>query len=156
MREAQHTSRQIRAALAKLSLSFLLLLTLLIGGLSSDSRAFQGIIFTVLFVLVIPVNVLLSIDASRTISKESHLGKSTIILGRILGVPQAILGLILIAAGIVYSLVGLRNIFHDLTGGAPATLDLIWTLIALSYLVLGYFYFRQSLVLIKHRPAPGK
>ena len=138
-------SNLIKRALIKLLAAATVLVGLLLGCFSHIDRGLVGIMAAVTIILAIPITVLLSIDASRIIKREMPLNKSVRILGAILGIPQAVFGTILVAFGIVYPFIGMRDIVADLSLGQPAIVPFIWTGTALLMLGLGLYYLREGL-----------
>ncbi|HYA39130.1 MAG TPA: hypothetical protein VEI74_12760 [Candidatus Methylomirabilis sp.] len=108
-----------------------------------------GIVGGVLILLALPAVVLLSVDASRVIRREVPSNRSVKILGLVLAIPQAVMGVILIAFGIIYPLIGISEILADLAQGRSAVIPFVTTVTALVMLGLGYFYLREGLGLGK-------
>src|SRR6185312_5319543 len=134
----------------KKSLVKLLAVTAVLVGLISEcfyqnDPGLVGVMAVVAAVLVFPVVILSSIDASRAIKKDMSTSKSTRVFGDILGIPQAIIGILLMAIGIAYPFIGIQNIVINFSSGRPIIFQVISTMIALMMLLVGYYYFREGL-----------
>jgi hypothetical protein len=85
----------VRGALLKLLGSLIVLISLLLGIFSNVDRGLVGIMGGVLIVIVVPMTILFSVDASRAIRKQASGNKSLRLFGLILGIPQAVMGTVL-------------------------------------------------------------
>jgi hypothetical protein len=75
--------------------------------------------------------------------------KSVRILGALLGIPQAIMGTILIAFGIVGPFIGLRDFVTERAAGQSGIMPFLMTVTAVAFLIVGYYYVREGLGLGK-------
>jgi hypothetical protein len=135
----------MRRALLKLLVAFMIFIGLLLGIFSKGDRGLVGIMGGLLVVVVLPVTVLLSIDASRIIKRETSESRSLRGFGVLLGIPQAIMGIVLVAFGLVYPFFGIRALLADSATGLPGFIDLVLTLTAFALLFVGYHYVREGL-----------
>jgi hypothetical protein len=135
----------VRNALLKLLGSLILFMSLLLGIFSSADRGMVGIMGGLLVVVVAPITILLSIDASRTIRQQSSGHRSLRLFGILLGIPQAVMGIVLIAFGLVYPFFGIRGIVEDVGSGRSGSLHLVTTVTALVLLFVGFHYLREGL-----------
>jgi len=143
--------RSVGSALTKLSVALLFLLTLLAACCLANDPFVRGMVAVLLFVLVIPINALCSIDASRAIASQPNISRPVRILGAVLGVPQAILGGALVVIGFIYPFIGIVHVYRDIFDGVPVSQHLIWIAVSLVMLVVGYFYLKESLWLVLGR-----
>lgn len=139
----------IRKALIKLLVAAAVLIGLILGCFSPIDRELVGIMAGFTILLAFPITVLLSVDASRIIKREMPRKKSVRILGVVLGIPQAVLGTILVAFGIVYPFIGIRDILADLSSGRSGIIPFLTTVTAILMLGVGYYYLREGLGLGK-------
>lgn len=139
----------IRKALIKLLASAAVLIGLILACISRSNRDLVGIIGGIIVLLVLPATLLWGIDASRVIKREMPKNKSVRILGTLLGIPQAIMGTILIAFGLVGPFIGVRDFIAERAADQSGIMPSIMTLTAIAFLIVGYYYVREGLGLGK-------
>lgn len=137
-------SAEIKKSLIKLLVATIVLVGLVSECFYQSDPSLVGVIAVVTGILALPIVILLSIDASRAIKREMSTNKATKALGVLLGIPQAVLGVLLMAIGIGYPFIGIRAIIADLSTGQPTIFPLISTITALMMFVLGYYYLREG------------
>ena len=139
----------IRKGLIKLLASAAVLIGLILACISRSNRDLVGIIGGIIVLLVLPATLLWGIDASRVIKREMPKNKSIRILGTLLGIPQAIMGTILIAFGLVGPFIGVRDFIAERAAGQSGIMPFIMTVTAIAFLIVGYYYVREGLGLGK-------
>ena len=105
----------------------------------------RGLIIFVIVVLVFPITLLLGIDASKAIKLEAPADKGMRTIGWLLGFPQAIMGTILIAFGVVYPFFGIHELMDDLSMKRVPILPIVRIGTAFLFFVLGQRYLREGL-----------
>lgn len=138
-------SADIKKSLIKLLIATIVLVYLVSECFYQNDPGLVGVIAVGTAILALPIVILLSIDASRAIKREMSINKATRAMGALLGIPQAILGILLMAIGIAYPFIGIRNIVIDISLGRPTIFPLISTISALMMLIIGYYYLREGL-----------
>jgi hypothetical protein len=104
---------------------------------------FAGLAVGLVVIVVFPSTLLFAIDASRAIRREITANNSVQVLGKILGIPQAIFGIILMAFGVGYPVYTLLN------GLGPTPLMTgLYIVMALVMFRVGFYYFKEGLWLI--------
>jgi hypothetical protein len=112
---------------------------------------FSGLAAGLVVLVVFPSTLLFAIDASRAIRKEIAANNSVQVLGKVLGIPQAIFGLILMAFGVGYPVYTLIN------GLGPTPLmTVLYILMALMMFRIGFYYFKEGLWLMGVGPVRNK
>jgi len=139
------TSASIKKSLIKLLVATIVLVGLVSECFYQSDRGLVAVLAVGTAILALPIVILLSIDTSRAIKREISINKSMKILGAFLGIPQAVLGILLMAIGIAYPFIGIRNIVVDLSLGQPAIFPLISTIIAIMMFIIGCYYLREGL-----------
>lgn len=142
--------RAIRKALLKLLVWAALLIGLAIAFFYVD-RDFAGVIGGIGVLVALPATILSCVDASRVIRRENPTSKQVQFLGFALGLPQAVLGVMLLAYGVVYPVFGIRDIVSELHAGRSAIVPFVRTVTALFFLGVGYYYVREVLRLDKNK-----
>ena len=104
-----------------------------------------------LVVLALPITILLTIDASRILKTQPVADGASRRLGIILGIPQGIMGTVLIAFGLVYPFFGVRKLAADLQTGRAGSVHLIMLVTSIAFLFVGYHYLREGLALNRKR-----
>jgi hypothetical protein len=135
----------IRKVLIKLLVASGAFIGLILGIFSDVDRGLVGIMGGILVVVVLPVTVLLMIDAARIIKTENPAHRSIRLLGAILGIPQAIMGTVLVAFGLIYPFFGIRDFVADIGAGRSGIIPFVATVTAIALLVVGYYYLREGL-----------
>jgi hypothetical protein len=103
---------------------------------------FAGLAVGLVVVVVFPSTLLFAIDASRAIRREILTNNSVRFLGKILGIPQAIFGVILMAFGVAYPVYSLIN------GLGLTPLVTVLIVMALVMFCVGFYYAKEGLWLI--------
>jgi hypothetical protein len=104
---------------------------------------FAGLAVGLVVVVVFPSTLLFAIDASRAIRREILTNNSVRVLGRILGIPQAIFGIILMAFGVAYP------VYKFINGLGPTPfVTALYIVMALVMFCVGFYYVREGLWLI--------
>lgn len=142
-------NHKIKMAIMKLVMALVILLGLTLTCIATTDRGMVALMLGLIVLVVFPSAVLLSIDASRVIRQEMPSHKPVKIIGIVLGIPQAIIGSVLIAFGLVYPFFGLRDFVDDVSSGVSPVIPLIRIITALAMLGIGYFYLREVLGLKK-------
>jgi hypothetical protein len=88
---------------------------------------------------------LLGIDASRIIKAEKPTNKKIKLLGIFLAVPQAVMGVILVAFGVVFPFIGIDEIISNRAVGRSGVFPFLMTVTAIAFLVVGAYYLREGL-----------
>jgi hypothetical protein len=112
-------------------------------------RDFAGVIGGLGVLVAFPATILSAIDASRVIRRADPASKQVQILGFVLGVPQAVLGVILLVYGVIYPFFGIPDIVAELTAGRSAIAPFVRTVTAFLLFGVGYYYAREGLRLDK-------
>lgn len=141
----------IKKSLIKLLVATIVLVWLVSECFYQSDPGLVGVIAVGTAILPLPIVILLSIDASRVIKREISINKATRVLGALLGIPQAVLGILLMAIGIAYPFIGIRNIVVDISSGRLAIFPFVSTIIALMMLIIGYYYLREGLSFSKKK-----
>jgi hypothetical protein len=136
---------RISKSLVKFGCASAVLAALMFACLLDSIGDLRGVIVFVIIVLIFPITLLLGIDASKVIKREAPLGKSMRRLGWLLGFPQAVMGTILIAFGLVYPLFGIRELIDELSIGRMPILPIVRIGSAFLAFVLGQHYLREGL-----------
>jgi hypothetical protein len=104
---------------------------------------FAGLAVGLAVVVLFPSTLLLSIDASRAIRREILTNNSVRVLGKILGIPQVIFGIILMGFGVAYPVYNLMNGL-----GPTPVMTVIYIVTALVMFSVGFYYIKDGLWLI--------
>jgi hypothetical protein len=104
---------------------------------------FAGLAVGLVVVVVFPSTLLFAIDASRAIRREILTNNSVRVLGKILGIPQAIFGIILMAFGVAYPVYSLINGL-----GLTPLVTVLYIVMALVMFCVGFYYVKEGLWLI--------
>lgn len=142
-------SKTVKLALIKLTLSIAVLAVLVFTCFLNIDRSLISILIALTVLLVVPAVILSCVDASRAIKRERSTKNILRALGHILGIPQIFLGASLVVIGVVYPFFGIREIFTDILSGQPTIVPFIFTGIAFLMLLLGYYYLREGLNLVR-------
>jgi hypothetical protein len=135
----------VRIALVKLLVASMILAGLVISCFFDSAGGLKGLVIFFIIVLAFPVTLLIGIDASRTIKREMPAHKSLRMLGRLLAFPQAILGTVLVGFSLVYPVLGVRELVHDVSNGKTPILALAGLFVAALSFGLGLHYVREGL-----------
>jgi hypothetical protein len=108
----------------------------------------RGVATGLILLIVFPSTVLLGIDASRTIRRDMPAHKSVRIVGVVLGVPQGIIGTILVSIGIVLPFVGMYDLAIHHLYGTRSGLPALYLFTSVVSFVVGYHYLKDSLFLM--------
>jgi hypothetical protein len=104
---------------------------------------FAGLAVGLVVVVVFPSTLLFAIDASRAIRREILTNNPVRVLGKILGIPQAIFGIILMAFGVAYPVYSLINGL-----GLTPRVTVLYIVMALVMFCVGFYYVKEGLWLI--------
>ena len=140
----------IKKALFKFLVSFIVLVGVIVLCCSKIDQSIAGPLAVFATLVLLPTTILLSIDASRVINKDLsglQAGYAET-LGRILGMPQIFLGLLLMVIGIGYPILALTKVVGA-NDGLPFLTPLVVAAVALLMVSLGYFYLREGLRLVR-------
>ena len=140
----------IRKSLLKLFAWAILLIGLAFAFLHVN-RDFAGVIGGFAVLVALPATILSCVDASRVIRRADPASKNIRILGFALGLPQAVLGAMLLAYGLIYPYFGISDIVSDVAMGRSAIVPFVRTATAFFFLGVGYYYVREGLRLDKTR-----
>lgn len=144
-------SPAVTKALMKLLLATVALLSLSLLCFGDFDQGLRATVGTFVVVVVFPATILLSIDASRTIRREAPSHRPAQMLGLALGFPQAVLGVALLAFGVVYPWFGIREIMRLHAPGAVPIIPMVGIAFALIALPLGYHYVREGVGIDRKR-----
>jgi hypothetical protein len=136
---------RIRNSLIKFGCASAVLAALMFARLFDSVGDLRGLIVFVVIVLIFPVTLLLGIDASKVIKREAPSGNTMRRVGWLLGFPQAIMGTILIAFGVVYPLFGIHELMAELSTKRVPILPIVRVGSAFLAFVLGQHYLREGL-----------
>lgn len=104
---------------------------------------FAGLALGLVVVVVFPSTLLFAIDASRAIRREVLTNNSIRVLGKILGIPQIIFGIILMAFGVTYP------VYKIINGLGPTSLmTVLYIFFAFVMFSVGFHYIKEGLWLI--------
>jgi hypothetical protein len=109
----------------------------------------NGILGGMIVVVIFPSTLLFGIDASRAIKRDNPSHRSVRILGRTLGIPEGVLGVILMAFGVVFPIVGIRDFIENGSIGENPVFRLINIGTAILMFSIGYPYLKESLGLLE-------
>lgn len=104
---------------------------------------FSGLAVGLVVVVVFPSTLLFAIDASRAIRREITTNNSVQVLGKILGIPQAIFGIILLAFGVGYPV---YTLVHGL--GPTPLMTGLYIVMALVMFRVGFYYVKEGVWLV--------
>jgi hypothetical protein len=135
----------IRNSIMKFGSASAVLTALILVCLFDNLGDLRGLIIFVIIVLVFPITLLLGIDASKAIKREAPADKGLRTIGWLLGFPQAIMGTILIAFGLVYPFFGIHELMDDLSMKRVPILPIVRIATAFLMFVLGQHYLREGL-----------
>src|SRR5271154_1805102 len=116
----------IRRALLKLLVWAVLLVGLAFAFFHVD-RDFAGVIGGIGVLVALPATILSCVDASRVIRQVDPTSKQVRFLGFALGLPQAVLGVMLLAYGVIYPFFGINDMVSDLALGRSGIVPFVRT-----------------------------
>ncbi len=146
----------VKSALIKLLVSTIVLAFLIASIVVNPHGPGNGILGGVIIVVVFPSTLLLGIDASRAIKRDNPSHRSVRILGKALGVPQAAFGVILMAFGVVFPIMGTREFIETGSLGENPVFRLIYIGTTILMFSIGYYYVKESLWLLGFGSKPDK
>jgi hypothetical protein len=146
----------VKSALIKLLISAIFLAFLIALIVVNPHSASNGIWGGLIVVIVFPSTLLFGIDASRAIKRETPSHRPVQIFGKALGVPQGVLGLILVTFGVVFPIVGIRDFIETGSLGENPVFRLICIGTAILMFSIGYHYMKESLWLLGIGRKPNK
>jgi hypothetical protein len=151
-------TRATKIALIKLLLAIFALVGVTLICFSKIDRGLTGLLATVAVLVLLPMTILFSIDASRAIKNDAAISDSASLktIGTLLGIPRAILGVALLAIGVAYPLIAVTKIAADIPSGYSYFLQFVLAIISAGMLTLGYFYLREGLGLSATRTKPKR
>jgi hypothetical protein len=135
----------VRMALTKLLMSLFVLVIFVAVCFSKIDHELAGVIASFTVIILLPVTLLWSVDASRIIRREMPHNKSARVIAAILGIPQAVFGISLTLIGVVFPFIEIHDVFIDIMLGRSFLLSAISIIPTLFMLGLGYFYVREGL-----------
>ena len=138
----------VKFALIKLLVSAIVLAFLIALIIANPHSSANGIIGGLIIVVIFPSTLLFGIDASRAIKRETPSHRSVQILGKALGVPQGVFGVILVAFGVVLPIMGIRDCIETGPLGENPVLHLVYIGTAILMFSIGYHYLKESLWLL--------
>lgn len=139
----------IQSSLIRLLLGTIVLVLLISACFTHIDQDLRAPIIVLVVVVAFPVTLLLGVDASRVIKREMPNHKKLRVLGRVLALPQAVLGTVLVAFSLIYPIFGIRQILNSAQRGG-SILPAFGIAIAAFGFGLGVHYIREGLD-IKHR-----
>jgi len=138
-------SSPVRKALLKLLIATIVLAALVVSCFVNRVGDLRGLIGFVIVVLAFPITLLIGIDASRVIKKDSPSHKQIQLLGRILAFPQAVLGVVLLGFSVVYPVFGIHELLYGPRNGRLHWLPIGGIGFAAISFSLGFYYVREGL-----------
>jgi hypothetical protein len=138
----------VKFALIKLLVSTIVLAFLIALIIANPHSSDNGIIGGLIIVVIFPSTLLFGIDASRAIKRETPSHRSVQILGKALGVPQGVFGMILVAFGVVFPIMGIRDFIETGSLGENPVFRLVYIGTAILMFSIGYHYVKESLWLL--------
>lgn len=146
----------MRRILTKLLIATTLLAFLLLSCFTGIDPALKGVVGAVIVVLLGPSVLLWGIDMSRAINREGTTSSAVRTVGRVLGIPQIMIGVILIAWGVANPAVfGIRDILANASRGAHVLAPALYTVISALMFLAGIKYLRDGLSLVRYSSSPG-
>lgn len=139
----------VRKVLIKLSAAACFLICLTAVCFADIDRSLVAVIAAITVIVILPVTLMLSVDASRVIRNVMPQDRKAMILAAILAIPQVVLGVVLLLVGLVFPFVLVNDVITDIRGGQPIFLHAISILTAFFMLIIGYFYVLEGLGLRK-------
>jgi hypothetical protein len=146
----------VKKVLIKLSVAVCFLICLTMVCFANIDRSLVAVIAATTVIVVLPVTLMLSIDASRMIRNVMPQDRKAIILATVLAIPQVVLGVALLLVGLVFPFILVSDVITDIRGGQPIFLHAISILTAFFMLIVGYFYILEGLGLRKHQDQNAK
>lgn len=135
----------VRKALAKLLIATIVLSSLIVSCFVNSIGDLRGFIIFLVVVPVFPVTVLIGIDASRVIRRETPFHKQVSLLGRMLAFPQTVMGTILLGFSVVYPVFGIHELLYGPKDGRLPWLPVGGIGFAAISFSLGLYYIREGL-----------
>ncbi len=132
----------MKTAITKFLISLSVLFGLTVVCFAPIDRSLLAILLGVIVLVAFPSTILLAIDAGRSIREERPSQRGLKILGTILALPQGVLGVSLMAFGLIYPYFGIASILHESSNGVFPFIPILRTIGALAMLGIGYFYLR--------------
>jgi hypothetical protein len=149
---AGNTHRQIahgcRWALLKLMVALMVFAALIPFCFWHTDLDLRGVVMGLIVLVVFPSTVLLGIDASRTIRREMPAHESVRILGVVLGIPQGILGAILVSIAVFLPFVGMYDLAIHHLYGTKSGLPALYLFASVVSFIVGYHYLKDILWLM--------
>lgn len=139
----------VRKALSKLLVATIFLTALIGSCFVNRIGDLRGLIIFLIVVFVFPITVLIGIDASRVIKKETPSHKRIGLLGRVLAFPQAVMGTILLGFSVVYPVFGIHELLYGPNDGRLPWLPIGGIGFAAISFSLGLYYIREGLEMKK-------
>jgi hypothetical protein len=136
---------KVRKALIKLLVATLVLAGLVSSCFVDSVGDLRGLIIFVIIVLIIPITLLIGIDASRVIKRELPSHKALRVMGRVLAFPQAVMGAVLIGFSVGYPVFGVRELIQDLAKGNFPVLPIAGLVVSVLGFAAGVRYIREGL-----------
>lgn len=145
----------VKSALIKLSVSTIILAFLISLIVAYPHDSDNGIIGGLIILVIFPSTLLFGIDASRAIKRETPSHRSVQILGKALGVPQGVFGVILVAFGVVFPIMSIRDFIETGSFGENPAFRIVCIGTAILMFSIGYHYVKESLWLLGIGPKPN-
>lgn len=139
------SSSSVRKALSKLLMATIALAALIALCFVNRIGDLRGLIIFLIVLLAFPITVLIGIDTSRVIKKETPSHKRIALLGRILALPQAVMGAILLGFSVVYPVFGIHQLLYGPKNGRLLWLPIGGIVFAAISFSLGLYYIREGL-----------
>lgn len=143
-------SSPVKRALSKLLIAVIVLTSLVVSCFVNRLGDLRGLIISFVVVLALPITVLIGIDASRVIKRETPSHKRISLLGRILAFPQAVMGAILLGFSVAYPVFGIHELLHGPWNGRLPWLPIGGLFFAALGFSLGLYYIREGLEIKKN------
>jgi hypothetical protein len=135
----------IKSALIKLLAATLILAASIAAIIGNPGSSWNGILGGLIVIVIFPSTLLLGIDASRVIKRENPSHRPLRILGKTLGVPQGVFGVILMGFGVVFPIITVRDLIDGKSYGGSAVASFLYLCMAVTFLFVGYHYVKESL-----------
>lgn len=138
-------------ALIRLLVSTIVLVGLISACFAKLEAGLRGTLIVFIAVIAFPVTLLTAIDASRVIKSVSPEHKKLVLIGKVLALPQAVLGTVLIGFGLAYPVISVREIFLEHGGNGVSLTWVVRMIFAALSFSLGIRYVREGLGLAHDR-----
>ena len=138
------SSPGVTKALTKFFLATCVLAGLVFLCFTDINGGLKGVLIVLIVILAFPITLLIGVDASKAIKRATDTGKSTRLVGRLLALPQAIIGVVLIAFSVIYPIFAIHDLLARSAGKAPVFVPIAGLVVAALGFVVGIHYVRDG------------